>query len=428
VQVLRIAGLVAAAAALAGAALPGTTTRVSVDGNGAEADGESFGPSASADGRFIAFLSRATNLVPGDANGVHDIFVHDRTTGETTRASVSSGGVEGNGDSADPKITPDGRYVVFVSSATNFWFEDFNNAPDIFVHDRATGETSRVSISSDGAPTDGESGDPTISADGRYVAFSSVATNLVPGDTNRRKDVFVHDRQTAVTSRVSVSSTGGQANGASRESDVSDDGHLVAFSSTAANLVPGDTNGRSDAFVHDLLTDATMRVSVTSTGAQANGKSDRPVLSSDGTIVAFDSDANDLVAADTNRQPDVFVHDRATGATTRVSVTSAGNQGKKRSFNPDLSGDARLVSFNSNARLDSIDSNGRGDVYVHDRATARTTIESVSSSGAIGNDQSIRSSLSTDGSVLSFSSIATNLVPEDDNFGRDIFVHEHVTG
>src|SRR5205823_5466864 len=212
---------------------------------GAEANGTSFAPAISADGRFVAFPSEATNLVPGDTNGVTDVFVRDRRTGTTERVSVSSAGAEANGTSFTPAISADGRFVAFSSDATNLVGRDTNGAVDVFVNDRMTGMTERVSVDSTGAQANAASIEqfcPALSGDGRFVAFESDATNLVPGDTNGVADVFVHDRLTATTERVSVDSAGAQANDKSDFPAISADGSVVAFVSTASNLVPDDTN------------------------------------------------------------------------------------------------------------------------------------------------------------------------------------------
>jgi Tol biopolymer transport system component len=205
-------------------ALPGTTERVSVDSAGNQGNDHSWAAAISAEGRYVAFLSYASNLVPGDSNGVGDVFVHDRQTGITERVSVDSAGNQGNDHSGYPSLSADGRYVAFQSSASNLVPGDNNGHCDIFVHDRQTGATERVSVDSAGNEGDYESYDPAISADGRYVAFQSGALNLVPGDTNVEMDIFVHDRQTGITERVRVDSAGNEGNGESQPPAISADG------------------------------------------------------------------------------------------------------------------------------------------------------------------------------------------------------------
>ncbi len=305
---------VLAGATSAGSALAQTTERVSVATGGAQATGTSFTGAISADGRFVAFYSDAINLVSGDTNAAFDVFVHDRQTGTTERVSVATGGVQAiGGDSYAPSISADGRFVAFYSLATNLVSGDTNAAFDVFVHDRQTGTTERVSVATGGAEANNTSLYPVISADGRFVAFWSDATNLVSGDTNAAYDVFVHDRQTGTTERVSVATGGGQATGGSYSPSISADGRFVAFYSLATNLVGSDTNGKADVFVHDRQTGTTERVSVATNGAQATGgDSANPAISADGRFVAFESDATNLIGGDGNGFRDIFVRDRGT--------------------------------------------------------------------------------------------------------------------
>jgi Tol biopolymer transport system component len=287
----------------------GQTVRVNLATGGAQANDNSNGPALSADGRFIAFYSLASNLVAGDTNGTLDVFVHDRQTGQTTRVSVASDGTQGNGDSSAPVLSADGRFVAFASAASNLVPGDTNGSFDAFVHDRQTGQTIRVSVASNGAQSDGGGTLPALSADGRFVAFESASANLVAGDTNGFPDIFVHDRQTAQTTRVSVATNGAQSNSASNGPSLSADGRFVAFRSVSSDLVAGDTNNTGDIFVHDRQTGQTTRVSVASNGAQANGFNRLGGVSADGRFVAFESEASNLVAGDTNLTTDVFVHE-----------------------------------------------------------------------------------------------------------------------
>ena len=397
-------------------------TRVSVASDGTEADSSSYNPSISSDGRYVAFHSSATNLVAGDTNGYEDIFVHDTQTGTTTRVSVASNGTEGDSPSYNPSISSDGRYVAFESWARNLVAGDTSWEDDIFIHDTQTGTTTRVSVASNGTEADSSSYNPSISSDGRYVAFESDATNLVAGDTNGYDDIFVHDTQTGTTTRVSVASDGTEANDYSSEPSISSDGRYVAFSSDATNLVAGDTNQRDDIFIHDTQTGTTTRVSVASDGTEGDGVSWTSSISSDGRYVAFDSRAKNLVAGDTNWKDDIFVHDTQTGTTTRVSVASDGTEADGNSYNPSISSDGRYVAFISYAtNLVAGDTNGDWDVFVHDTQTGTTTRVSVASDGTEGNGTSYALSISSDGRYVAFSSDATNLVAGDTNVMDDVF-------
>ncbi|MGH3657677.1 MAG: hypothetical protein ACRDUA_13565 [Micromonosporaceae bacterium] len=355
------------------------TTRVSVASNGQQVYRHSRDPALSADGRYVAFNSTAAHVVSGDTNRTRDVFVHDRRTGATTRVSVASDGSQANKTSGyfGLAISQDGRYIAFTSLADALVPGDTNGNYDVFVHDRQTGATTRVSVVSDGNQAAGFSFDPVISADGRYVAFVSYADNLVPGDTTATQDVFVHDRRTGATTRVSVASDGSRANDFSElfRPVISGDGRYIAFSTDASNLVPGDTNATQDVFVHDRQTGDTSRVSVASDGSQANSGSQEPALSADGRYIAFTSTADNLVPGDTNGTEDVFthdvfVHDRQTGTTTRVSVASDGSQANEPSQTPALSADGRYIAFTSSAsNLVPRDTNRKEDLFVHDRHT-----------------------------------------------------------
>lgn len=424
------AGAVMLALLVAADARAAQTTRVSVDSNGAQTDDGSFAPSISANGHFVTFTSAATNLVPEDTNENVDVFVHDRKTGTISRVSVDSDARQGTGgDGSNPVLSKSGRLVAFESSATNLVADDTNDVSDIFVHDREKGTTVRVSVDSASAEADGSSIEASISSDGRFVAFVSDATGLVPEDTNGARDVFVHDRSTAQTTRVSVDSNGAQTTGdQTRGASLSASGRFVAFQSNAPGLVLGDTNDLPDIFVHDRKTGQTTRVSVDSAGTQADGGSTRePSISANGRFVAFASDATNLVLDDTNGVRDAFVHDRKTGQTTRVSLDSDGAQGiGEDSEDPSISSNGRYVAFESQAaNLVAGDANGGKDVFLRDRKQGKTTRLSVDSAGQeVMPSDNANPSISGKGRFVAFFSGSTGLVPDDTNGTSDVFLHD----
>lgn len=413
--------------------------RVSIDSFGNPGNAGSQLPAISADGTVVVFFSNATNLVPDDANGFADIFVHDRTTRETTRVSVASDGTEANLESAialfsTHSINADGRFVAFQSRASNLVQADTNGSWDIFVHDRDTGTTERISLGVGGIEANNDSFSPSISGDGRFVAFRSDATNLVDGDSNRSADIFVHDRDTGTTERVSVSGNGEPGNGPSTRPVISADGNVIAFLSAAGNLDPNDANGLLDVFVHDRGSGMTELVSVDSDGNPANGASGRigtlnPAISADGRYVAFESFATNLVPDDTNGVADIFVHDRFTSRTTRVSVASDGTQANGRSADPSLSADGSVVAFQSfGDNLATDDTNGAADVFVRDLLTERTELASVNDMGVQGDRGSLRAALSASAGFVAFDSRARNLLPEGSGDDTDVFVRRRDIG
>jgi len=395
-------------------------------GEGEEGNGGSFSPSISIDGRFTAFHSEANNLVPNDSNSYNDIFVYDRQTQQLKRVNISSQGDESNFESYYPSISADGRYIAFQSDASNLVPNDTNSATDIFVHDQITGITQRVSINSQGEQGDRHSSEPAISGDGRYVVFHSQASNLVAKDTNEGIDVFLHDLQTQETTLVNLNAKGKQGRGISFGPVISEDGRYIAFASSVSNLVEEDTNELVDVFVFDRQTKQTTRVSVNSEGQQADGVSFRPTLSADGQYVAFRSQATNLVANDTNGEEDIFVHDRATGTTTRISVDSQGQEANGRSFNATISGNGQFVVFNSDANnLVADDQNSNTDVFVHNRETGQTyrlTHDSESYSHVPASYYS--PVISKDGRWIAFESKAWNLAANDFNEAADVFLYD----
>lgn len=402
-------------------------TRISVNSLGKEGDRFSINPAISADGHFIAFESTATNLVPGDTNNNSDIFVRDRLTNTTSRISVNSTGNQGNFDAFNPAISADGRFVTFESNSTNLVAADTNNTSDIFVHDRLNGSTTRISVDSTGQEGDRPSLNPSISADGRFVAFESNSTNLVAGDSNNNSDIFVRDRLTNITTCLSINSTETQGNIGSFNPSISADGRFVTFDSLADNLVATDTNSTRDIFVRDIQTNTITRVSVNSSGNQGNFGSISAVISADGRFVAFESNASNLVAGDTNGTSDIFVHDRLTNTTSIASMNSTGDRANRSSFKPSISADGRFVAFDSLAdNLAAADTNVTNDIFVRDRDTATTTRISVNSQGQGADITSFNPAISATGNVIAFDSFATNLVPQDTNSSRDVFISHRV--
>lgn len=351
----------------------GETTVASTASDGSLADRTVHNSFISANGRYIAFASLAENLSEDDRAST-DIFVKDRETGQVFFVSRASDGSAGEDSSYAPALSADGRYVVFTSSADNLVANDTNKDDDVFVHDRETGETTRVSVASGGLEADSVDGDSgfvlfpqSISADGRYVAFQSRADGLAPNDVNTdgNSDIFVHDRQTVQTTLVSISSDGMQADPSAAFPSISATGRYVSFVSRASNLVADDTNDSADIFVHDRETGQTTRVSVASDGTQGNADSGFAAISGDGRYVAFQSQADNMVPNDTNGKDDVFVHDQETGKTTLVSVAADGAQGNDNSYGAAISANGQHISFYSYAtNLVAGDTNGLSDVFV----------------------------------------------------------------
>jgi Tol biopolymer transport system component len=410
----------------------GKVTLVSVNAAGT-GSGNSFSqrPAMSADGRYVAFDSLASDLttVP-DTNGASDVFVRDLQTGTTTLVTINGAGTAAaDGGGTQPVLSPNGRYVAFRSNASNLLpGRTITGYYNIYLRDLQTGTTTLVSAAADGTAGNGHSSNPVFTPDGRYVVFQSFASNLVPGDTNGQSDVFMHDLSTGTTTLVSVNQAGtGSGNGASQNPVISADGRYVAFESTASNLVANDTNGASDVFVRDLQTGTTTLVSVNQAGtASGGGGSQDASITPDGRYVAFDSTAPDLVANDTNGKSDVFVRDLQTGTTTLVSVNQAGTaSGNYDSQYPQLSSDGRTVVFSSNAGdLVANDLNGSGtartNTFLRNLDSGTTVILDNHPAGGylLGSDYA----RSADGLHVAFTGAGDDLTAGDYNYFEDTFV------
>jgi predicted RNA-binding protein with TRAM domain len=384
-----------------GKALPNSITRDSVSSIGSEGNDNSRCASINYDGRYVSFFSWSDNLIDNDTNSSADVFVRDRLNNETTRISVDSNGVQGNGGSLCSAISGDGRYAAFISSASNLVSNDSNSYDDVFIHDMQTGQTKRISVDSSGNQGNGDTDEGvSINNDGRYVAFDSTSNNLVANDTNNRTDIFVHDSLTGETTRVSVDSNGAEGNSGSYNPSISGNGRYVAFASLSSNLVLNDTNDSYDVFVHDLQTGETRRVSVDSYGTEGNSSSDRPSISYDGQYITFHSIASNFVAGDTNNYYDVFVHDTQTGETVRVSVDANGQEMNNDSELPSISDDGRYISYQNGIEL-----------YVYDQQSAKTFSTYL---------DPWFPKLSGNGNYITFSTGAF-LVPDDKNNMDDIY-------
>ena len=327
--------------------------RVSVGTQGEDPNGSSVDPAVSGDGRYVAYASEATNLVEGDGNGHQDIFVYDRKSGTTTRVSMEIAGGEANGPSREPVLSKFGRYLAFTSDASNLVDGDSNGLPDIFVYDQAMKMMMQISRNSQGRDPNGESGSPAISGDGRYVAYESVATNLVDGDTNDASDIFVYDRQEGTTMRVSLDSVEEEAyQGGHFAPTLSKDGRYVAFESHTDMLFSVPDNqplGRSDIVLREWQAESTLRASVGVEGSTPNGNSFAPSLNADGRYVVFESDATNLVEEDSNGLKDIFSYDRQKGKTRLASFGLPGIAISADRFASAQSANGRFVAFRSNA-------------------------------------------------------------------------------
>jgi Tol biopolymer transport system component len=438
-------------------AIGGTTTLVATGAGGYAGNGHSCCASITPDGRFVAFATAATNLDVNDNNYYWDAYVYDAQLNTLTRASLANNGASGLWDSLSPSISHDGRFVAFESSAGNLVSGDNivcgnRNCSDIFIRDLLNQQTLRVSMSTSGSAGNGHSHNPSISGDGRFVAFESYATNLVADDTNdycdydfdglfndNCLDIFLHDRDAdtdgifdepgaRTTLRASVGPSGTQANGESRSPALSADGRTLAFNSDGHTLVANDLNNVPDVFAYDRQSQTTELVSLNSAEVPANSYSFEAAISGDGRYVGFSSYAGNLVTGDTNTEMDIFVRDRLAGTTERVGVDSNGNQSDWPSgfgSRPvSLSTDGRFVAFDSYApNLVPGDLNSTTDVFMRDRLTSTTGRVSISSTGAESNQGSYSPVISGDGSAVAFDSWASNLASNDGNFSRDVFLH-----
>jgi len=420
--------------------------RVSVSTAGVETKNASR-PYISGNGNVVAFWTDTGALIPDDTNFAGDIYVRNRTSNTTERVSLGVGGVQtARTDTNPPTSYPDigiddsGTYIAYATDATNITDNhvfDTNGVTDVYVIDRSLGltdpnRTKRVSFGAAGSgnvQATGGSFNPTISGNGQFVVFRSVASNIVLGDGNNQPDIFIFDRGVGLNARVNISTGGAEANNEDGNSEftVSDDGRYIAFESLATNLVTGDTNAKRDIFIRDRAGNSTCRISLASGGLQANGDSVEPYINGSGDYVVFTSFASNLVTGDTNGQADIFIWERTSGCAgtiSRVSVSTDGAQSNGGSARPSVNDGGRYVLYWSvGSNLVDGDTNGQPDFFVFDRTTEVTTRANVNASYEQSNGfQNQFASINDDGTLIAYESFGNNLVGGDTNNSSDIFV------
>jgi Tol biopolymer transport system component len=428
-----ILATIATAALAAGAARGDSLIRTyRIAPPGVDPNGPSGQPSIGGSGRYVAFASQATNLGPAVGNSrTSNVYVFDFNTGRVRLISSDPSGAPGNGPSTTPSISADGRVVAFASSATNLVAGTPSRISEIFVR-TGTAPVRLVSVAFGGVQPDADSTQPVVSANGRYVAFTSSADDLIAGDDNAASDVFVVDLATGKLQRASVSSAGYQGDGASYNPSISADGQLVAFTSAATNFVNGDRNRVPDVFVHNIGTGQTVRVTISSRGREQNASVIPPFtqvsdLSADGHLVVFDSNATNLAPGSGGGHTNVFRHDLLTGQTSLVSMNSLLQQGNNDSFSPATSADGRVTVFESFADNLASPWTPSENIFAQDGLTQTTlTADVAPDGGPRGQELSAQllqqAAVSADGQLVAFTSGADNLVPDDYNGVNDLFV------
>lgn len=408
--------------------MAGPTSLVSAKSARKPSNGASSEASTSGTGRFVVFRSPGTNLAALRCNnGFSHIFVRDRAARTITCVSVNSDDSQGNQDSHAPSISTDGQFIAFDSAATNLAGATCNNGfNQVYVRDRTAGTTRCVSVNSNDNQGNQDSHAPSISSDGQFIAFDSAATNLAGGKCNNGfNHIFVRNRTTGTTTCVSVNSNGTEGNGDSFDPSISSNGQMVAFHSSATNLTARCTNGNSHVYVHDLTNGQTRCVSVDSNENQGDGNSDLAKISGDGLFVAFESDATNLTAECNNAFTQIFVRNLTAARTSCASVDNNENQGNNDSAQPAISSDGRMVAFSSVAtNLTTIRCiTGNKQVFVRDRTDTKTSCASLGPRKVEGNGDSVNPSISGNGALVAFESTSNNLIGRDTNGILDVFIH-----
>jgi len=417
----RSALLVFAAAAAAPAQVPNRLC--SSDSAQGFSNDHSARTHTDASGRFVVFQSDASNLVAGDTNGRRDVFLKDLGTGLTHLISVGLNGAPANNDSYEPRISGSGRYVAFTSRASNLVLNDQNGATtDVFVYDRQLATMTLASRNHLGVAGNDNSSWGSISDDGRYVAYQSLATGMVPGGVgNGVMDAYLRDLVTGIVTLVSHDGAGGPGNAASNLPRISRNGQFVCFESSASNLVAGDTNGRRDIYTFDRISGTVTRTSLGPGGVEPDGDCRAPEPTGLGLEIAYESFATNLVAGDTNNSLDVFVSSNIGASTVRVSVASGGAELNDSSLQPHISDNGQYVVFVTRATDAYPGASGLDEIAWHDRVSGITERASISLLGGAPNGSCQFPAVSDDGRYVAFVSSAPNLL-----FGKLIALRDAI--
>ncbi len=396
---------------------------VSLAFDGSSANADCYDPSMSADGRFVVFWSAATNLVPIDQNGTLDVFLRDRLNNSTELVSISSSGEQGNSGSRQPIIGRDGRFIAFLSSASNFGVSP-NLVNQAFVRDRLRNSTYPASLNAAGQSPNANISSLSISSDGTFICFSTTATNMIPADSNGKGDVFVKNLVTGDLELISVAITGGVGNGDSMQPAMTPDGRYVTFASWATNLVGDDTNGVYDIFVRDRLMGTTTRITKTQQNVQANANSVRPAISDSGRFIAFECYASNLTASKTDQYADILAWDRNDGLFSVASVSNADEKGIGGSQGPTVSADGSVIAFGSDAANLALEPPYKAlnalVRYSHTHVTEKVSRNLVDVDDGIQPGMVL---VSGNGNCVAFMH-KDPLVDSDHNFTVDIYVRE----
>lgn len=412
-----------------------TTTLLTrgLDGDGANAYvGNGSHNAISENGDTIVFSSYANNLVPVDGNNTSDIFVYNKITKQIQLISNNEAGFAANGASTTPSVSADGRYIAYTTEATNLVTDSGplcfggGKCTNIILHDRYLHSNKHVNRNTLGLRIDASPYEaPAVSADGRFVAFQS-KSSISLGDENDTYDILIRDTVANVTRLVSVDDTGHTGDFESSEFSVNGDGRFVAFR-TASKLLPGDADNTEDIFLRDIQMGTTSLVSVMQNGSsQPDKPAAQPSISKDGRYVAYAGWSDNIVPGDTNRSIDIFLRDVQAGTTKRVSVNSKGQQANFDSLHPDISSDGQYIVFSSVANnLIRFDPNQSQDVFIHYRDFGVTRLVSrVSYAGAPAmGGESHQPAISGDGKSITFVSRATNLHPSPLQPHLNLYLH-----